>query len=199
MKCKFSQHGCRVELIKTRLGNHEKYCKFVPVQCPILDCDTKVHISKVIHHLSTTKAHRVNHIQDYELSFKYEMNWDTNRTQNPWNWPTAHLELDGEHFYLQFVRMPNGVWFSWVYIIGTKKLAQNYIYTLKLTGENEISNLSCKRNVVSIYTPKEEITKPMVFKAGLVFSDDVILELWPHNQIFEMQCYVCIERCYDTQ
>ena len=143
MKCKFSQHGCRVELIKTKLENHEKNCKFVPVQCPILDCRTKIHISKVIHHLSTTKLHRVNHVKDWEKSFHYEIDWDTNRDQNRMvAWVPEHLELDGEHFYLEFARMPNGTWYSWVYIIGTKKLAENYIYTLRLTGENKVKYTS---------------------------------------------------------
>ena len=108
-------------------------------QCPMLKCNTKTHISKVIHHFSTTKLHRVYHARGSNFNFDYTIDWENGRNLFESTYYTPlHLELDEKHFYLELVRTPGGVWYSWVYIIGSQQEAQTYNYTLKFVSKQKV-------------------------------------------------------------
>ena len=53
-------------------------------------------------------------------------------------WISDHLMLDGRHFFRECCRNANGLWFIWVYILGSFKEAENYIYSIKITSEDKV-------------------------------------------------------------
>ena len=48
---------------------------------------------------------------------------------------------EGKQFYSQFARSETGLFFLWVYMIGTPKEEENFTYTLTLFNANKVSYL----------------------------------------------------------
>ena len=137
MMCKYNEHGCEVELITSKLQNHEKNCTFVPVQCPDINCHIKVPISEVIRHLSTM-PHFVDRALDKSSHNQHILiNHDASALEKD---KVIQLDLDGKCFFLEICRVAtDGVWLFWVYILGSQKEAMDYKYTLTLKSENEVT------------------------------------------------------------
>ena len=53
-----------------------------------------------------------------------------------------HLTMDGRHFFRECCRNADGLWFIWVYLLGTQKEADNYVYTIKITSEDKEEELA---------------------------------------------------------
>ena len=144
MKCQYQDHGCEVELIRNKLKNHEKNCTFVPVQCPDINCFTRVPISEVIDHLSTN-THFIDKALDGSSTHEQHilMNHEISDTRYIWkdfNIKVIQLELDGKLFFLEIFREArDGFWLFWVYFVGSQKEAMDYNYTITIKSENEVS------------------------------------------------------------
>ena len=57
-----------------------------------------------------------------------------------------HLTMDGRHFFRECCRNADGLWFIWVYLLGTQKEADNYVYTIKITSEDKEEELAYRYN-----------------------------------------------------
>ena len=63
-----------------------------------------------------------------------------------------HLTMDGRHFFRECCRNADGLWFIWVYLLGTQKEADNYVYTIKITSEDKEEELAYRyRNMISFF------------------------------------------------
>ena len=56
-------------------------------------------------------------------------------------WGPTYLRMNGHHFLRVCCRNAYGLWFIWVYVLGTQKEAENYEYTIKITKENKVQRL----------------------------------------------------------
>jgi hypothetical protein len=136
--CIFSDHGCTIELLKPDLDNHEKECLYRLVRCVDLACGEKIPFAGLLDHRandheredfvnaegSTYRSHFIVH----EADFNREIMWISD-----------HLVLDGRHFFRECCRNANGLWFIWVYLLGTVKEADTYVYSIKITSEDKVS------------------------------------------------------------
>ena len=50
-QCKFSDHGCTIELMKTNLESHEKDCLYRMVRCADLACHEKIPFVGLLDHI----------------------------------------------------------------------------------------------------------------------------------------------------
>ena len=50
-QCKFSDHGCTIELMKTTLESHEKDCLYRMVRCADLACHEKIPFVGLLDHI----------------------------------------------------------------------------------------------------------------------------------------------------
>lgn len=83
--CINAQNGCKISLPGEDLVVHEEGCEFRPVQCPVLDCKTKVLFKYVLNHIqSNHNAVQVQHSWfEYDCKITYDSFKDTNT--NFWN------------------------------------------------------------------------------------------------------------------
>lgn len=123
--------------MKSELEVHEKECLYRLVRCVDLACHNKVPFVELLNHMkndhecedfvnadgSTYRSHFIVHEEDFTREIM---------------WISDHLTLDGRHFFRECCRKENGLWFIWVYLLGSQKEADNYVYTIKITSEDKV-------------------------------------------------------------
>ena len=135
-QCKFSDNGCDFEQMPSRkqaLNDHEKECPHRNVVCfyNVL-CNRNISISKLSSHL------RDEHHIPLEITTNYDKSNLTIHARTFGykhtckSWQSTHFTLNGgEQFYSRCFRNATlGLFFLWVYMIGTPKEAENFTYTL---------------------------------------------------------------------
>lgn len=124
-------------MMKSDLEAHEKECLYRLVRCVDLACHERVPFAGLLDHMandheredfvnaegSIYRSHFIVHEEDFSREIM---------------WISDHLTLDGRHFFRECCRNANGLWFIWVYLLGTYKEAENYIYTIKITSEDKV-------------------------------------------------------------
>ncbi len=95
-------------------------------------------------------------------------------------WISDHLVLDGRHFFRECCRNANGLWYVWVYLLGTQREAENYVYSIKIHSEDKEEELAYRGKVVSLDVPKEKLIS---LGSGLVFPDTTARHYWTNPKI----------------
>jgi hypothetical protein len=177
--CAFSDHGCTVELMKADLEAHEKECLFRLVRCVDLACNEQVAFASLLEHMSNDHEREdfvnaegstyASHFIVHEEDFAREIMWISD-----------HLMLDGRHFFRECCRSANGLWFIWVYLLGTPKEAENYVYSIKITSKDKEEELAYKGKVISLDVAKEKLAG---LGSGLVFPDATAKHFWTNLKI----------------
>ena len=72
-------------------------------------------------------------------------------------WISDHLTLDSRHFFRECCRDANGLWYIWVYLLGTQKEADNYIYTIKITSEDKV-DFMCENKIYYVYIVRKKMS-----------------------------------------
>jgi len=166
-QCRFNEHGCTVELMKSELEVHEKECLYRLVRCVDLACHNKVPFIGLLDHM--TKGHECEDFVNADGSV-YRSHFIVNEEDfsREIMWISDHLTLDSRHFFRECCRDANGLWYIWVYLLGTQKEADNYIYTIKITSEDKEEEIAYRGKVLSLDVPKEKLS---TIGAGLIFPD----------------------------
>ena len=97
-----SKNGCGEELDVKKLGDHEKYCPFQNVQCPVISCTQSIVFNDAQKHLDET--HKCLKVDD---------DWEFKGTQEEMIQNVCCLSSHGRQFFVQFQMYEKecgGVW-----------------------------------------------------------------------------------------
>ena len=178
-QCRFSDHGCTVELMKNDLDTHEKECLYRLVKCVDLACHEKVPFIKLLDHMSNDHE-REDFVNAEGSSYKSHFIVHDEDFAREIMWISDHLMLDGRHFFRECCRNADGLWFIWVYLLGSSKEAENYQYSIKINSEDKEEELAYKGKVLSLDVSKEKLASLGV---GLVFPDVTAKHFWAKGKI----------------
>ena len=92
--------------------------------------------------LYTKKTFPVKLCGSLVLTYLLKINFDGFVCLSTYNFCLDHLTMDGRHFFRECCRNADGLWFIWVYLLGTQKEADNYVYTIKITSEDKEEELA---------------------------------------------------------
>lgn len=156
--CKFHTHGCDKVLISKARKEHEVICPFREVQCPNLNCHTKVTLPKLLEHTQTEHKFAVIESgtgtgilavkQEHFEPAAYEMV----------SWLPRQLNFQGRNFFTCFTRYPvQEMWKAWVYFAGTPEEAEAFQY--KLCIQSPAGEISFRAQVNSLDTSRQDVTK----------------------------------------
>ena len=127
---------------KEAFNDHEYDCPHRNVMCPNEPtCNKTISLSKLLLHVKD--AHRES-IEEKTNSHKSDLVIPPEifkgfRTWTPWL--STHFTLNTKEFYSQIFRGPPGLFYLWVYVIGTPKEVDNFTYTLTLCNANKVIHL----------------------------------------------------------
>lgn len=142
LQCTYCEYGCTTEMMKTDLGAHEEECHFRIVQCMDMYCAERLPLASLLDHLANNhydhedffnpnRSSCLSHFIVYEEDFdrEFAMTYD-------------HLTLDEDHFFRQCWRSIEGLWFVWVYYLGSHQDSKRFVYTVKITSEDKVKLLA---------------------------------------------------------
>ena len=148
VQCQFNEHGCNVELLKASIGAHEKECSLRLVQCPAggTICNEKLPLSKLIHHI---KNHPNNGFLDMNTAATRTMRQFSFKNSIPIHasfpnghiglWGTFYCMYDDNIFFYHTWRNPQKIWFNWISMLGTQKQSDDYVCSIKIYSEENVS------------------------------------------------------------
>lgn len=161
--CQFTNHGCNVKLLNTELDDHELVCLYREIHCVDLVCEEKVSATKLIEHM-----HK-NHAADFDfgdakeglifVNTKSQLAVNEADYENEGFWYGEHLILDGNNFFCETMTEGKGVWYMWVYVLGTPEDCKNYDFTVKIICLDDTEELTYTGQCLPLDTAKEEITE----------------------------------------
>ena len=144
-KCKYTNNGCDYERMppeKQALEEHEKDCQQRTIECPVLTCDQIIPLSRHASHIKDTHVQvkfrtisavpgEPNTNYKGQFSISNELNTHLGYVFNP-----VSLTFEDKHFYLECVRTPEGIFYVWIYVIGSSKEHAKFTYTFTILNNN---------------------------------------------------------------
>ena len=123
--------------MKNDLESHEKECLYRLVRCVDLACHDKVPFVNLLDHMSNDHE-REDFVNAEGSSYKSHFIVHDEDFSREIMWISDHLMLDGRHFFRECCRNADGLWFIWVYLLGSRKEAENYHYNIKIYSEDKV-------------------------------------------------------------
>jgi len=183
--CKFSDYGCKVEHTKSNLETHEKDCQFRLVNCVDLACQAQVCMAQLMTHM--TKDHeREDFVHTESNTYRSHFIVQSSDFTREIMWISDHIVLEDRHFFRECCRSKDGQWFVWVYMIGSRKECEEYIYTVKIMSDDREEELMYRGRCVPLDVPKEKLVQ---VGNCLIFPDSTAKRFWA-NQRIHYQVYV---------
>ena len=99
-------------------------------------CHETVCLSKLFVHLKDDHGTGIN-VADNKVHMSLCIPPNVYDTSNTW----VHFPIilhEGKKFYTQFAHSEKGLFFLWVYMVGTPKEEENFTYTLTLFNANKV-------------------------------------------------------------
>ena len=165
--------------MKSDLESHEKECMHRLVRCVDLACHDKVPFLRLLDHM-TNDHEREDFVNAEGSSYKSHFIVHDEDFAREIMWISDHLMLDGRHFFRECCRNADGLWFIWVYLLGSSKEADNYLYTIRINSEDKEEELAYKGKVLSLDVPKDKLAS---LGSGLVFPDVTAKHFWTKGKI----------------
>jgi len=183
--CKFSDYGCKMEHTKTTLECHEKDCGYRLVNCVDLACQTQVPMAQLVEHMK--KDHeREDFVHTESNTYRSHFIVQSSDFTGEIMWISDHIVFEDRHFFRECCRSKDGQWFVWVYMIGSRKECEEYIYTVKIVSDDREEELMYRGRCVPLDVPKEKLVQ---VGNCLIFPDATAKRFWA-NQRIHYQVYV---------
>ena len=170
--------GCSEESMLNELKNHEQECLFRLVDC-VQNCELKKPLNEIIYHIK--KYHNIfggQKITHSPLSSSCEgkLSLEIEDIYCETSWIPITITHDGHEFFLERKRQTNGIWYNWVCILGSQRIADKYQCVMSYIDNDGDDVLMYKGNVISIDVSKEDRPK----KEGSVFGflDLMVRDIW---------------------
>ena len=135
-RCQFADKGCPDQPCGAELDGHEKDCDYRIIRCADLMCKTKGPLRSLIKHIGD-KHEKEDFIQVNVSHYASVIKVDDATLSRETMWTPDHIVYEGHHFFREFYRTPRGMWYAWVYMVGSHKACEEYVYTLDIFGEEE--------------------------------------------------------------
>merc|ERR1719259_1532088 len=102
-------------------------------------------------------------------------------------WISDHIVFEDRHFFRECCRSKDGQWFVWVYMIGSRKECEEYIYTVKIISDDRKEELKFKGRCVPL-----DIAKEKMVQVGncLIFPDSTAKRFSANQQRIHYQVHV---------
>jgi len=178
--CKYAEQGCTFEETFASIEAHEEDCEFRLVNCSHLQCHTQVPLTKLLEHME--KDHMKGdfieapnptdaHIKVSDINFEHGTVWKP-----------LLIKTEGQHFFVQKRRSIVGYWHFWVNMLGPKKKCEDYIYTLKVFGQDKMEKVgfSTPDYCVPLDHSKEKVAE---LGTCLIFKDAQARRLLANGKI----------------
>jgi len=183
--CKFSDYGCKLEHTKTQLETHEKDCGYRLVNCVDLACQTQVPMAQLVEHMK--KDHeREDFVHTESNTYRSHFIVQSSDFTGEIMWISDHIVFEDRHFFRECCRSKDGQWFVWVYMIGSRKECEEYIYTVKIMSDDREEELMYRGRCVPLDVAKEKLVQ---VGNCLIFPDSTAKRFWA-NQRIHYQVYV---------
>jgi E3 ubiquitin-protein ligase SIAH1 len=183
--CKFSQSGCKTELVPSLLRNHEIDCETKLMQCPSMTCSTNILPSYLIQHLSMSACKVLSYKcsgDASQVTFGGLLSVDDTMmiSEVLRSYVPMSITVFGEKFFRETVRTRDGNWIFWVYFLGSENEAKNYFYTISITNSDKSVKSNYTGQVTSMRLYRAAILKD---PNGLILSDKMVKAVMENNTI----------------
>ena len=183
--CQHYNNGCRQIFLQAQaesMDDHQKCCIFRQVFCPQLSCKEKILFKNVIEHL---KQVHVNKFWFDATENKYTLILGTDKIDVECVWLPKSITISSGMVFFLVGKVTNKIAHFWLYIMASPLQANNYTYTLSITGANGCkfnSNFSgCAKALDEGY--EDIIEKQPVFMIGT----ETIKKIRNRNQNFTIE------------
>jgi E3 ubiquitin-protein ligase SIAH1 len=186
--CKFSQSGCKTELVPSLIRNHEIDCETKLMQCPRLYCLTKVLPQYLAHHLhnSNERCKVINHkcvissTGDLHIDGSLNVPDSTFTVEQSQSWVPGMIKNFGQTFFRESVRTRDGKWMFWIYYLGPNNEAKNYFYTISICNSDKSVEYKFTGQVTSM---RQDYAAFIKDPNGLILSDNMVNNVLENNSL----------------
>ena len=171
--CKFTKYGCDTVLTKEMLIGHEDMCSYRPVQCPVDDCDSLVPIRRMLIHIDDMNdLHKCVYVDKEKTTIDYDHIDDFIKQEGREKFGPVRMALNKHYFFGVFWRAlgPDGLWHVWVYMVGNKNDAKEYMYSIKIMNSDLDEEISYTGQTVPLDIGREEVIKS---SRCMLFNDEI--------------------------
>jgi len=150
-----------------------------------LACQTQVPMAQLMEHMK--KDHeREDFVHTESNTYRSHFIVQSSDFTREIMWISDHIVLEDRHFFRECCRSKDGQWFVWVYMIGSRKECEEYIYTVKIMSDDREEELMYRGRCVPL-----DIAKEKLVQVGncLIFPDATAKRFWA-NQRIHYQVYV---------
>ena len=168
IECRNSSHGCKTTFLWKDKDEHEESCDFAYAHCPFIRCSVQVPIKDVLEHVGefhnltpdcaiNTKKHSPTHIEA-KLRIAITQQLGPSDPEDSFRGPMLIFYDDTPFFFVMSRESSGGCGFCylWLWIVGTENVADQFWYTLTVTGWKE--EITYTGKPMSLQIPSEEIT-----------------------------------------
>lgn len=127
VKLSCSQSGCKEEMTRQDLKNHEARCKYRKVPCPKTNCQEMIRFKDIWSHMNKYHKDKFFIISVSEVRVNINA---SDLKESCCSWRPRLWSFDGHKFYAQFEKDDN-VWYFWVQIEGDPQLARKWRFSAK--------------------------------------------------------------------
>jgi len=197
--CKFE--GCKVEMKRQPLEQHERICAYREVMCPGSECSKMIPLPKLIDHVSKIEDHelgdfRLSSFSSSLLSFpnsilrsSFLFDEFTFKKKVVHDWACTRMFYNEAHFFCRQRRNALGLWFIWLYMKEDEIARSNdYTCTLSIKKKDEDgfeSEIISRCRPISLDICPDRVEKS---KHCLVFTDDIAKQFLVKNKTFYLDC-----------
>jgi hypothetical protein len=168
--CKYSESGCKTELVPSLLRNHENNCETKLLHCPRLFCTTKILPKYLDQHLIVAANCKVIKMSNHATSSLYVSD-DIFTKKKLQSWVPGLIHQFGQTFFTEVLRTEYGNWIFWIYFLGSENEAKNYNYKITICNSDETVQSIYSGQVISMRRHLEAILKR---PNGLILSDEMV-------------------------
>ena len=169
--CQHYKTGCRQMFMQVKeLEDHQLDCVYRQVYCPYILCQNshgKIMFKDFADHFSATHGSKSS-VNCKEKSIQSVVKCDFLLGTEATAW-LGKISFCNNNFYITGKR-ENDILCFWIYILGSCFEAQNYAYTLSVTGQNGIKSTFHDHVKPLDEAAKDILAKKSVFTIGLEFA-----------------------------
>lgn len=177
--CKFERYGCLRELVKVERVKHEKICELREVRCPYLECRNFFSVARLVQHLPEHSIATKTFKGASNLCLTVEEDSFGHQDLPNLYWKPQRMDFKDRMFFVAEKKdYKTGLFYIWVYIIGTPEQATEFTTKIKVFGP-ETDKLSFTCPVVSIDLEEHEVLNtgavlafPDIVAKRLLFQED---------------------------
>ena len=158
-KCENLNRGCKKTSNKEDMIFHQTECIYRLVKCPRIDCKSSLIFHELMDHMKKCECIIEDHhyyIKDTFFGQEMESSSNYGSGKEDGAWDPIRLEID-QKVFLVMATIENGVFYHWIYFVGSPSEAKNFEYTIDYSKSSPICSHS--DFVISINETSDSVIK----------------------------------------